>query len=211
MRGAAGQHREGLGDGNDWRPACGAHGRYYRPRRQHRARMFHGNDRRIRGKGTTVQDPWQKQKDGDFLGKGWAFPPSFDREEQTVTMATAEEDIRQSLYILLYTIPGERVMLPDYGCFLHNHVFDLMGETLITHLKGLIEHAILFFEPRVVLEEIAITIADSGTGRLEIVIDYRIIQTNTRNNMVIPFYLKEGTLVPASLKDPDAVPVAAAR
>lgn len=141
-----------------------------------------------------MSDPWAKY-DG-FLGKGWAFPPAFDLEEETALMVTAEDDIRESLYILLSTIPGERVMLPDYGCFLHEHVFDLMGETLFTQLQGLIEHAILFFEPRILVENIAIVVADSSEGRLEIRLDYRIIQTNTRNNMVIPFYATEGTLVP---------------
>lgn len=141
-----------------------------------------------------MQDPWQKY-DG-FLGKGWSFPPAFDRQEQTVAMVTAEDDIRESLYILLSTVPGERVMLPDYGCFLHDHVFDLMGETLRTHLTGLIEQAILFFEPRIVIENIDIIEAEGEFGRLDIMLEYRIIQTNTRNNMVIPFYLKEGTLLP---------------
>jgi Bacteriophage baseplate protein W len=141
-----------------------------------------------------VSDSWEKY-DG-FLGKGWAFPPSFDLEERTAVMVTAEDDIRESLYILLSTIPGERVMLPDYGCFLQEHVFDLMGETLLTHLKGLIEHAILFCEPRITVENISIMVEEASEGRLEITLDYRIIQTNTRNNMVFPFYFKEGTLVP---------------
>jgi uncharacterized protein len=141
-----------------------------------------------------VADSWEKY-DG-FLGKGWSFPPAFDLEEKTAVMVTAEDDIRESLYVLLSTIPGERVMLPEYGCFLHEHVFDLMGETLLTHLKGLIQHAILFFEPRITLENIAITVSEANEGRLEIRLDYRIIQTNTRNNMVFPFYFKEGTLVP---------------
>ena len=142
-----------------------------------------------------MQDSWEKY-DG-FLGKGWAFPPSFDPDEQTVAMVTAEDDIHESLLILLSTIPGERVMLPEYGCFLHRHVFDLMGETLRTHLKGLIEHAILFFEPRITVENIAVKSEDSEAGRLDILLEYRIIQTNTRNNIVIPFCIKEGTLIPA--------------
>jgi|SRR6266481_2114270 len=141
-----------------------------------------------------MKNYWE-QYDG-FLGKGWAFPPAFDREEQTVAMVTAEEDIRESLYILLSTIPGERVMLPEYGCLLHEHVFDLMGETLFTHLKGLIEHAILYFEPRITIENITIAGEDGREGQLTILLEYKIIQTNARNNMVIPFYLKEGTLVP---------------
>lgn len=140
------------------------------------------------------QDFWEKY-DG-FLGKGWAFPPTFDLHEQTVAMVTAEDDIQESLYILLSTIPGERIMVPDYGCFLHHHVFDLMGETLLTHLKGLIEHAILFFEPRIVIENIAMVARDNEMdGRLDILLDYKIIQTNSRNNIVIPYCIKEGTMV----------------
>jgi phage baseplate assembly protein W len=139
---------------------------------------------------------WEKY-DG-FLGKGWAFPPEFDRDEQTVSMVTAEDDIRQSLHILLSTIPGERVMLPEYGCLLHQHVFDLIGETLFTHIKGLIEHAILYFEPRINVLKIEITRQDEREGMLEILLEYDIIQTNTRSNLVIPFYLTEGTLVARS-------------
>lgn len=135
-------------------------------------------------------------KDAGFLGKGWAFPPAFDRGEQTVSMVAAERDIRESLYILPSTRTGERVMLPDYGCQLHEHVFDVAGETLFTHLRELIEHAILFYEPRIVLENVEIVMPNQLDGRLNINLEYQIIQTNMRNNLVIPFYLTEGTLVP---------------
>jgi phage baseplate assembly protein W len=136
---------------------------------------------------------WAKYE--GFLGKGWAFPPAFNQAAQTVAMVTAEEDIRESLQILLATIPGERVMLPDYGCLIHQHVFDLMGETLFTEIKALIEHAILHYEPRINLENISYS-EDQYEGRLLIELDYTIIQTNTRSNLVIPFYLTEGTLLP---------------
>ena len=141
-----------------------------------------------------MKDYWT-QYDG-FLGKGWAFPPAFDLGEQTVAMVSAEDDIRESLYILLTTIPGERVMLPDYGCLIHEHVFDIIGETLFTHLRGLIEHSILLYEPRITLENILFSVEDQREGYLQITLEYSIIQTNTRNNLVIPYYLKEGTLVP---------------
>jgi len=141
-----------------------------------------------------MKDYWTKY-DG-FLGKGWAFPPAFDLDEKIVAMATAEDDIRESLYILLTTIPGERIMLPDYGCLIHQHVFDIMGETLFTHLRGMIEHAILHYEPRIILENVFFTVEDQGEGRLHITLEYKVIQTNTRNNLVVPYYLKEGTLVP---------------
>jgi phage baseplate assembly protein W len=136
---------------------------------------------------------WTKYE--GFLGKGWAFPPAFNRGEQTVAMVTAEEDIRESLQILLATIPGERVMLPDYGCLIHQHVFDVMGETLFTEIKALIEYAILHYEPRINLENISYS-QEQYEARLLINLEYTIIQTNTRSNLVFPFYLKEGTLLP---------------
>src|SRR5262249_46651961 len=142
-------------------------------------RLFHSPDWWI---GNVMKDYWTKH-DG-FLGKGWAFPPAFDLDEKIVAMATREDDIRENLYLLLTTIPGERIMLPEYGCLIHQHVFDIMGETLFTHLRGMIEHAVLHFEPRIILENVFFTVADQGEGRLQITLEYRIIQTNTRNNLV---------------------------
>jgi phage baseplate assembly protein W len=141
-----------------------------------------------------MNDYWIKY-DG-FLGKGWAFPPAFDRGEQIAAMVTSHDDIRESLYILLTTIPGERVMLPDYGCKIHEHVFDMMGETLFTHFKELIDYAILHYEPRIALEDVLFSVEDERDGRLLITVEYRVLQTNTRSNLVIPYYLNEGTLVP---------------
>jgi phage baseplate assembly protein W len=139
-----------------------------------------------------MQDNWIE--DEGFLGRGWAFPPAFDLNEGSVSMVAAEDDIKESIRILLTTIPGERVMLPDYGCRIHEHVFDVIGETLFTHLRGQIEHAVLYYEPRIVLEDVTITAQDMN-GMLHIHLAYRVIQTNTRNNLVIPYYLKEGTLI----------------
>lgn len=147
----------------------------------------------------TMQDYSSKEvywtKYEGFLGTGWAFPPAFNRAEQTVAMVTAEEDICESLQILLATIPGERVMLPDYGCLIHQHVFDVMGETLFTEIKALIEHAILHYEPRINLENISYS-EEQDEGCLLIELEYTIIQTNRRSNLVFPFYLTEGTLLP---------------
>ncbi len=139
-----------------------------------------------------MKDSWAEYE--GFLGKGWSFPPAFDLPQQTVVMVTAEDDIRESLAILLSTIPGERIMLPEYGCLLHDHVFDRIGMTLRTTIKGLLSHAILHFEPRIIVENIAIQIENNLEGLLEILLEYKIIQTNTRSNLVIPYYLKEGTL-----------------
>jgi hypothetical protein len=108
-------------------------------------------------------------------------------------MVSAEEDIRQSLLILLSTSPGERVMQPSFGCGLKHHVYENIDESTITLLKDLITRAILFFEPRVKLEMILSDISESYEGKINFTIVYRVISTNTRHNIVYPFYLREGT------------------
>lgn len=129
-----------------------------------------------------------------FLGTGWAFPPSFDKEGRTVEMVRDVEDIRQSLHILLSTSLGERVMQPAYGCNLRDYQFEPLSNTFIGFLKDMVERAILFFEPRIVVEKIEITEPESTLlfeGKVLISIDYYIAITNTRNNFVYDFYLRE--------------------
>ncbi len=131
-------------------------------------------------------------RDTSFLGTGWSFPPEFSKRGK-VSMVSAEEDIRQSLLILLSTSHGERVMQPSFGCGLKHHVYENIDESTITLLKDLITRAILFFEPRVKLEMILSDISESYEGKINFTIVYRVISTNTRHNIVYPFYLREGT------------------
>lgn len=131
-------------------------------------------------------------RDTSFLGTGWSFPPEFSKRGK-VSMVSAEEDIRQSLLILLSTSPGERVMQPSFGCGLKHHVYENIDESTITLLKDLITRAILFFEPRVKLEMILSDISESYEGKINFTIVYRVISTNTRHNIVYPFYLREGS------------------
>ncbi len=132
--------------------------------------------------------------DNSFLGTGWAFPPAFDKESGTVEMVQEEEDIRQSLEILLSTSIGERVMQPSYGCNLRDYQFEPVSNTFIGFLVDLVERAILFFEPRILVENISITEpADSQLleGKLLISVYYVIAGTNSRYNYVYDFYLRE--------------------
>lgn len=129
-----------------------------------------------------------------FLGQGWSFPPSFDKEVGSVKMVNDVEDINQSLEILLSTSLGERVMRPNFGCNLKDYQFETLNNGLTGYLKDLVETAILFYEPRINLEQVNITEADSSElieGKLKIVVDYRIAETNSRYNFVYDFYLKE--------------------
>lgn len=134
-------------------------------------------------------------QDQSFLGRGWGFPPQFDRNDGVLElqMVSLEEDIKESLAILLATSPGERMMQPSFGCGLNSMVFDNIDESTITELKDLIERAILFFETRISLNEIVIDTRDVYDGLLAIDIQYTIRTTNTRSNIVYPFYFQEGT------------------
>jgi hypothetical protein len=129
----------------------------------------------------------------DFLGKGWAFPPEFDRKKKKVKMVTGREDIEQSLGILLETVKGERVMLPHYGSNLEGMVFESLDQSLKTYLAHSIETAILYHEPRIEPLRIELNENKIYEGKLLIEIEYRIKATNSRFNMVYPFYLEEGT------------------
>lgn len=129
-----------------------------------------------------------------YLGTGWSFPPAFDKKSKTVAMVSAEEDIEQSLGILLSTSLGERVMLPEYGCNLKDYQFESMDNSLIGFLSDLVERAILYYEPRILLEKVEITEPESFEmleGHLKIIVHYGIEGTNTRHNFVYDFYLRE--------------------
>lgn len=134
-----------------------------------------------------------------FLGTGWAFPPRFVGPNHQAVMSSDIQDIEQSLTILLSTTPGERPMAPDFGCRINQFVFEELTQTVLTQLESEIRYAILFFESRINVDEVHF-LPEPLTGQLLIQIDYRVVTTNTRSNMVYPFYLNEGTLISPQLQ-----------
>jgi uncharacterized protein len=136
--------------------------------------------------------------DASFLGAGWTFPPTFSRPGLTVVMAEGEEDVRQALRIIIETVPGERVMLPTFGCGIWTLVFRALTSTFITELAAAVQKAILDWEPRVDLEGVEVREVPDEEGLVTVTVSYRIRRTNTRDNLVFPFYVREGTLVPAA-------------
>lgn len=128
-----------------------------------------------------------------FLGTGWSFPPRFEKRMSHVAMVSEEDDIRESLIILLSTRPGERVMNPLYGCNLDDLIYEPLNLTLKTYVSNLIDVAILYFEPRIDLIKVDIVENSDLEGELLIELDYKIRSTNTRRNLVYPFYRGEAT------------------
>lgn len=140
-------------------------------------------------------------RDTAFLGKGWAFPPAFNKERNSLEMVEREEDIEQAIKIIIGTIPGERLMVPSFGCAIHKYVFETRDATHMTMLKDAVYDALLYHEPRI--KDIKIEIRQglqiglkeyqNQEGLINLHINYTIIITNSRSNMVLPYYLNEGT------------------
>ncbi len=128
-----------------------------------------------------------------FLGRGWSFPPTFERGAGGVRMSESNEDIRESIWIILSTRPGERLMNPDFGCGMHDMVFEDINTTLQSQLKDTVERALIVFEPRIEVLGVEVHIDQKLEGLVNIDVAYNIRQTNTRSNIVYPFYFLEGT------------------
>ena len=130
-----------------------------------------------------------------FTGRGWSFPPVFDKTSGKVEMLSDEVDIESSLELLFTTRIGERIMHPVYGCDLQDMVFEAMNLTMETYLKDKIENAILYFEPRITLNSIDLDNTMQNEGVLLIKLDYTVRTTNSRYNYVYPFYLNNAIAI----------------
>lgn len=128
-----------------------------------------------------------------FLGTGWGFPPEFSKTTKTVQLTSDEEDIENSLRILLATRLGERIMVPDYGCNLDELLFKPLNLTLKTYVADLIKKAVLYHEPRIDVSSIEMDSVNALNGELLIEIQYTVRATNSRKNVVFPFYTTEGS------------------
>jgi Bacteriophage baseplate protein W len=128
----------------------------------------------------------------DFLGRGWSMPVELDPRTGLVASVDYEEDVRQSILIILETAPGERVMRPNFGCGIHELVFTAVDSTAIQRIKSEVEEAMRRCEARI--EVISVTVDEAATaeGVLLIELEYRIRKTNQTGNLVFPFYFREG-------------------
>ena len=128
----------------------------------------------------------------EFLGKGWTYPIGFNKAQSALHISTGNNDIRESLEILLGTVPGERYMHPDFGCDLIALSFEPLTLSFKTEITSRIKTAIIKFEPRIDLDKVEFE-DKSDEGIIFLHIFYTIRSVNSRANMVYPYYLKEGT------------------
>lgn len=128
-----------------------------------------------------------------YLGTGWSFPPYFNKSRKTLEVVSDEEDIKQSLEILLTTQLGERVMNPTYGAGMNPMIFEPLTTNVRTFMTEMVRRAIVRYEPRIKLETIEMNDSGELEGRVLIEVTFTIKETNSRANFVFPFYINEGT------------------
>lgn len=128
-----------------------------------------------------------------FLGRGWKFPVGVDVATGRMAMSEYEQDIRESIGILLATAPGERVMRPDFGCGIHELVFAPINRATLGLFESRVREAIIKYESRVEVVSLSFDTSRAANGRLNIELKVRVRETNHEFNLVFPFYLKEGT------------------
>jgi phage baseplate assembly protein W len=124
----------------------------------------------------------------EIHGAGLAFPLQVDHRGG-IALAYGEDDIAQAIGLILSTTPGERPMRPEFGCDLHDLVFDTVDAAMIGRMDLAIRAALDRWEPRIEVVAIDFDLSETAHGRLVVTITYRVRTTNNRRNLVYPFYV----------------------
>ena len=129
----------------------------------------------------------------EFMGRGLKFPLQIDPKTGKVAMVSEEEDIVESIGIIINTVQGERVMRPDFGSNVLDYTFSSASDSLRQSLAFDLREQLGYLEPRI--DDIAVRCRDTNEleGAIVIEISYRVRSTNNRYNRVYPFYRTEGS------------------
>jgi phage baseplate assembly protein W len=127
--------------------------------------------------------------DRDFLGKGLRFPVSINLNGG-VSSSTFEENVRQSIFVILGTAPGERLNRPEFGCQIHDLMFAPNNDLTAARAEIYCEEALYKFEPRIQKTSCRAAPNTDEPNRLDIRIEYIIAGQNNKRNLVFPFYLR---------------------
>lgn len=125
----------------------------------------------------------------NITGKRWAFPVNLG-ERDRVALTEGENNIRQAIYVILNTVPGERVMRPQFGCRIHELLFAPANDQTAAVAERFVTEAINRWEPRITLNEVHVTASPGDIGMLYIELKYTTKQSHDRRSLVYPFYLK---------------------
>jgi phage baseplate assembly protein W len=129
--------------------------------------------------------------DREFLGVGWRFPLQVTPGGR-IAQARYEQRIEESIVLILSVAPGERPMLPEFGCSIHERLFAPNDTSTIAVVVHEVRRALTRFEPRIDLLDVNAENTVDAPNLLLIRVDYRVRSTNTIGNLVYPFYIREG-------------------
>jgi phage baseplate assembly protein W len=124
----------------------------------------------------------------EIIGSGLAFPLQVDARG-ALALATGVEDINQAIGLILSTAPGERPMRPEFGCEIHDYLFDSIDAGTVSKMEAAVRAALLRWEPRIEVEAVEGDLSDVDEGVVGFEIRYRVRATNDRRNLVYPFYV----------------------
>ncbi len=127
----------------------------------------------------------------EFLGAGWKFPITVNHSTGRIELTYYEENIQESIYIILMTKPGERVMQPEFGCHIYDYLFQRSDYTVLVQMEHVVREALVRWEPRIRDIQVNASVPAGGEQVL-IEVNYRVRSTNNPYNLVFPFYMNEG-------------------
>lgn len=127
----------------------------------------------------------------EFIGRGWAFPLRTDTTGG-IALVSREREIEEAIRLILGTSPGERPMRPDFGCRIHEYVFASADGGTASAIAAEVKASLRRWEPRIEVEDVAVTFDPRDMTTLYIDIRYAIRPTNDRRNLVFPFYVIPG-------------------
>jgi uncharacterized protein len=125
----------------------------------------------------------------EFVGAGWVFFPMRTDVTGRVVLVTQDQEIEESIRLILATAPGERPMRPDFGCAIHDFVFAPADAATAGQIAFEVRSALDRWEPRADILEVQVDFSGADEGTLHIQIGYRIRGTNDPRNLVFPFYV----------------------
>jgi phage baseplate assembly protein W len=126
-----------------------------------------------------------------FLGAGWKFPLQVTPDGK-IARAVHEQRIEESIYLILSTARGERVMLPEFGCGIHDLPFATNDSITVTRVVHAVREALVAFERRIDVLDVGADIPPEADNLLLIRVSYRVRSNNAVGNLVYPFYIREG-------------------
>ncbi len=123
----------------------------------------------------------------DFIGRGWAFPPTVD-ERGRIALVSGVEELESAMRFILLTAPGERVMRPEFGCRAWDYIYEPMNPNTIGLIENAVLEALRRWEPRVQVERVIAEEDEDREATIRVRVEYTVLSTNDRRNLVVPFY-----------------------